>query len=151
MAALQATCDAPAVACVATTALSVNMVTAAANQCIKILGYTISFDGNVSTNTPTKVEYGRPSSAGTFTAVTIRKKDTARAETVQTTGGKNASAEPTWTSVIDKTEYLGQFNGNKEVMVPFQVPIIIAGGARWGIRVTSPNNVNCSSTIDFEE
>lgn len=151
MANLNATLDAPAIALTSATAKTVAMLTAPANQCLLVKGVTISFDGATSTAVPAKVEFGRPSSAGTFTSATLRKKDTGRAETIQATGGINASSEPTWTSVIDKTEYVPVYGGNKEVFVPFNNPIVVPGGTRFGIRVTAPAGVNCSASIDYEE
>jgi len=151
MAFLVATIDAPAVALVAATAKTVAMVTAAANQCVRVKEIRVTFDGATSTATPVKIETGRPSSAGTFTAATLRKKDTARAETIQTTGGINASAEPTWTTVIDDTAYIPAYGGVYHYIAPFDNPIIVAGGARYGVRCTAPANVNSSTKMDVEE
>ncbi len=146
---LELTAD--AVACVAATAKTVAMVTAATNVPLRIKEIRVAFDGATSTATPAKVEYGRPSSAGTFTSQTPKKRDTARAETVQTTGGVNASAEPTWTSVIDGSAYVPVYGGIYHYIVPPDNPITIAGGGRYGVRITAPANVNATVTISFEE
>lgn len=151
MACLKATLDAPAIALVAATAKTVAMLTAPTNQCLGVKEVRVTFDGATSTATPVKVETGRPSSAGTFTAATPRKKDTARAETIQATGGINASAEPTWTSVVDDTAYIPAYGGVYHYIAPFDNPIVIAGAARFGVRCTAPAIVNVSTKIDYEE
>lgn len=151
MAASYFTCDAPAVALTAATPLTTVMITAAANQACRIKELKVTFDGATSTATPPKIEYGRPSSAGTFTSVTLRKRDPDRTGTLQTTGGKNSSAEPTWTSVIDGTMYEPAYGGVYQYLVPFDNPVIVIAAGRYAIRVTPPANVNCSSLIEAEE
>lgn len=151
MACLLGALNAPAVALTAATAKTVAMLTAATNQCIRIKEIRVTFDGATSTAVPVLVELGRPSSAGTFTASTPLKRDTARAETIQSTGGINASAEPTWTSVVHESLYIPAYGGVYHYIVPFDSPIIIAGGARFAVRLTAPAGVNSSTTIVFEE
>ena len=127
------------------------MITAPANIAVKVTGYRVSFDGATSTAVPPYIEYGRPSTTGTFTSQTPRKMDPGRAETVQTTGGVNASAEPTWTSVVDEGHFLAAYGGLFEEFKTFDNPIVVPGAGRWGIRVTAAAAVNCSATIFFEE
>lgn len=151
MAANNCELNAQAIALVAATPKTVAMVTAPANQALKLKGFRISLDGANSAATPVTVEYGRPSSAGTFTSTTPGKLDPGRAETVQTTGGTNASAEPTWTSVVLGAFYLGAFNGLYDKTMSFDTPYIVPGGTRFGFRVTAGANVNCCLTPLFEE
>lgn len=151
MACLKATLDAPAVALVAATAKTVAMLTAPANQCLGIKEVRVTLDGATSTATPVKVETGRPSTAGTFTAAVPRKKDPARAETVQATGGINASAEPTWTSVVDDTAYIPAYGGVYHYIAPFDNPVVVPGAGRYGLRLTAPAVVNASVKVDYEE
>lgn len=151
MAGNKITLNAPAVPIVAATPKSVIMVTAPANQAVVLKGMRITLDGANSAATPATVEGGRPSSAGTFTSATPGKKDPGRQETVQTTGGINASAEPTWTGVVLETLYLGTFNGLLREFLPFDSPITVPGGTRYAIRVTAGANVNCSAVLDGEE
>lgn len=143
--------NAPAIALVAATPKTVAMLTAPTNQCLLIKEIRITFDGATSTAVPALIELGRPSSAGTFTSSTPLKRDTARAETVQATGGINASAEPTWTSVIHESLYVPVYGGVYHYIVPFDNPIIIPGGARFGVRLTAPAGCNASTTIVFDE
>jgi alkyl sulfatase BDS1-like metallo-beta-lactamase superfamily hydrolase len=151
MANLNATLNTGSVALTAATAKTIIMLTAPTNQCLTIKGIRISFDGATSTAAPATVELGRPSSAGTFTSTTPRKRDTGRGETVQATGGTNASAEPTWTSVIDITEAVPVYGGNKETMIPINNPIIVPGGTRFAMRVTAAAGVNAFASFDYEE
>ena len=144
-------CDAPAVACVAVTAKTVVMATAPANIAVRVKEARFTFDGATSTATPPTIELGRPSTAGTFTSVTLRNRDPGRTETIQTTGGKNASAEPTWTSVVDETLYEPAYGGVYHYITPQDNPIILTNSGRYGARVTAPANVNCSSKLELEE
>lgn len=151
MAANNCEITAQAIALVAATAKTVIQITAPTNQALKVKGFRVSFDGANSAAAPVTAEYGRPSSAGTFTAQTPVKKDSGRGETVQTTGGVNASAEPTWTSVGVGAFYLGAFNGLLREYFPFDNPIIVPGGTRFALRLTAAAAVNACVTLEFEE
>lgn len=140
-----------AIALVAVTAKTVAMLTAATNQCVRINEVRVTFDGATSTAVPPLIEYGRPSSAGTFTSQTPKKRDPGRAETIQTTGGVNSSSEPTWTSVVDGAFYEPAYGGMYHYIHPFNNEYIVPGGGRFGIRITAPANVNSTTTIAGEE
>lgn len=155
MAYLQAEVNYFTVALTAATAKSVAGVAAATNQAIKVLETSISFDGATSTNAPAVVDIARctfaTNAAGTnSTTVTPAKKDPGRAETVQTTGGKNWTTEPTVITVFRSID-VGQYNGLYHYIAPFAAPLIVVGGQGLVIRANSPNNVNCSGAIEFEE
>jgi hypothetical protein len=151
MAGLIAALNAPAIALTAATPKTVAMLTAPTNQALKIKEIRVTTDGATSTAVPVTVELGRPSSAGTFTSSTPLKRDTARSETVQATGGINASSEPTWTSVIHESLYVPAYSGVYHYIVPFDNEILVAGGGRFGVRCTAPAGVNASATIVYEE
>lgn len=152
MAFLQGTVSVGSMALTASTAKTAVSLQAATNQAIKILEHLVSHDGATSTNAPDVTEIGRCTfgGAGTATSATIAKKDPGRSETVQTTGKYTYTAEPT-TITAQYSANVAQYNGLWHYLVPFATPLIIAGGAGFVIRMTSPNNVNACVKADFEE
>lgn len=136
----------------ASTAKTVGSVQAATNQPIKILEALASHDGATSTNAPDVTDFARCSfgGAGTATSTTPLKKDPGRAETIQSTGKTNYTAEPT-TIVPLKTVNVAQYNGVYHYITPQGNPLIVVGGAGFCIRHNSPNTVNASGAIEFEE
>lgn len=155
MAFLQAEAGFTTLAFVATTAKSAVGVKAPTNQAIKILEEKVSFDGSTSSNAPAVVDFCRCTFAtnapGTAsTSLTPAKRDPGRAETVQSTAAFGWTTEPTVITVQTSID-IPQFNGVYHYIVPFAAPIIVAGGQGYVIRVTSPNNVNGSGGLLFEE
>lgn len=140
------------VALTASTAKTVGSIAAAANQAVKVLELKVSHDGATSTNAPDVTDFARCTfgTAGTKTATTPSKKDPGRAETVQTTGGTNYTAEPTTITAVDSVN-LAQYNGIYHYIVPFAAPLVVVGGQGFVVRQTSPNNVNSTGKIEFEE
>ena len=130
-------------------------VKAATNIALKILESSISFDGAASTNAPAVVDFARctfgANSPGTAsTSLTPGKRDPGRAETIQATAAHTWTTEPT-TITAQRSHDVGQFNGLFYLIYPFASPIIVAGGAGWVIRATSPNNCNTCGGIAGEE
>lgn len=140
------------VAVVTSTAKTVILETAAANIALKWLETAVSFDGATSSNAPAIVELvtSTAAGAGTSTSVTPVKRDAGRGETIQATAGKSYSAEPTVLSAIRVID-IGQYNGVYHYINPFASPYIIIGGKGGGMRITSPNNCNCSGHLTCEE
>lgn len=149
---LQANLPWSVIALSASTAKTVGSVQAAANQPLKILEASVSHDGATSTNGPAVVDFARCTfgTAGTATGTTPLKKDPGRAETIQTTGKTNYSAEPT-TITPQWSEEVAQYNGLYHYITPQGAPIIVVGGAGFAVRETSPNSVNSCGKIEFEE
>lgn len=152
MAFLQAYIPTTTVALAASTAKTVIGAAAAAQQAIKILEQKVSHDGATSTNAPDLTEFGRCTfaGAGTSTSVTPSKKDPGRQETIQTTGTKNYSAEPTVITAIDPGN-TPQYNGLYHYITPDSRTLVVPGGQGWVIRLTSPNVVNACARVEFEE
>jgi hypothetical protein len=149
--------DVPAttVALTAATAKSVLGSKAATNVCVKLTEVSTSFDGATSTNAPAVCEVMQATFAtngpGTnSTSVTPPKRDTGRAETIQSTHAKNWTTEPT-VLTLQRTLDIGQYNGVVCYMHPFASPIVIIGGQGYVLRITSPNNVNFSGGLVEEE
>jgi len=149
---LQANIPTATVSCVTATAKTIVGAAAAANQPIKILEQLVSHDGATSTNAPSIVELARCTfgGAGTATSVTPSKKDPGRAETIQTTGTKNYSAEPT-TITAWRTVNVPTYNGLYHYLTPDSRTLLVVGGQGYVIRVTAPATTNACATIEFEE
>lgn len=138
------------VALVAATIKSVLHVRAATNQAIKIRGWSIFFDGTVPTAEPVRVQLQRTSADGTFSAVTPKKEDASRNETIQSTSGKNATAEPATPGDIMRAKEVHPQLGY-EVYFPLGQEVVVTGGEQICIRATAPANVNCEANLYCEE
>lgn len=136
------------VALAAATEKTVLQIVAPANQRLRIKRWGVFFDGISSTDEPVVVKLLRQTDAGTMTALTPVKQ-VVGSETIQTTAQYNASAEPTGGDVIDGAEVHPQ--SGYEVIVPFDMPIEVAGGGRIGISCNAPAAVNVKAKIVFEE
>lgn len=128
---------------------------AANNICVKLTEIAVSFDGATSSNAPVVCEQMQSTFAtngpGTnSTTVTPSKRDTGRAETVQSTHAKNWTAEPT-VLTLQRSIDIGQFNGAMHNIYTFDSPFIVIGGQGFVHRLTSPNNVNTSGFLTGEE
>ncbi len=115
MAYMQFDIPAVTVALTAATAKTVLGTKAATNVCVKLTEVGISFDGATSSNAPAICEFGQctfgANSPGTqSTTVPAAKRDTGRAESVQSTSAKTWTTEPT-TIVTQRPLDIGQYNG----------------------------------------
>jgi hypothetical protein len=133
----------------AATAKTVLQIVAASNHRVALKGFSISFDGVSSSNEPVQIEVLRQTSAGTASAASLNADEGTPAETIQTTGRTNCTAEPTAGAVLRRYEchpqagYERSYAQDEEILIP--------GGGRLGIRLTAPNNVNCTGFIAVEE
>lgn len=143
------------IALTAATAKSALGSKAATNVCVKLTEFAQSFDGATSSNAPAVCEFmqstfGANGPGTNSTSVTPAKRDTGRAETIQSTHAKTWTTEPT-TLTLQRGLDIGQFNGVAVVMHPFANPFIIIGGQGCVLRITSPNNVNFTGYLSAEE
>ncbi|NJL70163.1 MAG: hypothetical protein HC888_00515 [Candidatus Competibacteraceae bacterium] len=150
MAALDCVLDSGSISLTGGSAKTVLQLTMPSNQCGRIKGYKVTFDGATSTNTPASVELVRQSTAGTMTSQTPQKLDSGRDETVQATGSKDSSGEPTVTSTLD-TAFVPVYGGVYHFMFPSDTRPIVPGGGRIGLKITAPSAVNCRASLWFEE
>lgn len=151
MSALQAKITSGSVALVAATAKTVLQVGAPANQRVKVLGIKLTADGVTSSAVPISVRILRQTTAGTMTSVTpVPVEKDLSGITIQSTGAKNASAEPTASDVLD-TFFVPAFMGAYEVFYPFGQELIVQNGKYLGIECTAPANVNVQGMLTFEE
>jgi hypothetical protein len=136
------------VALVAATAKTVLYVKSGATHQTAIHGVHVSFDGAVSGNQPIVVLLRRMTTDGTVTSVTARQlndQDIAP----QASGGKNATAEPTQSTILKAIEVHPQ-SGYEEHR-PFDRPYLVGPGDRVGLEITAPDAVNCQAWFDCEE
>lgn len=131
-------------------AKTVLQITAPTNQRVRILAFGIFFDGSVPNAEPVVVKLVRQSNAGTMSALTLVKTGpVAGSETLQTQGFHTATSEPTTTDILDIFEIHPQ--AGVEKLFPLGREIVIAGGTRLGLVVTSPSALNCIPKIFGEE
>lgn len=150
MAGLRVTAEnSAAVALAAATAKTVLQLNAAANQRLKIQRIGIFFDGASTTAVPVVVKMLVATTAGTNTALTLNKLVSSDSETIQTTAGENATAEPTKTTLLDQWFIHPQMG--LDLTYAFGQEKIIVGGGRVAIEITAPAVVNERVKIDFEE
>lgn len=135
----------------AATAKTIMMVINAANSLVRVVEFSVAFDGTSATAEPVTVELvsSTQAGAGTTTSHTI-VQCRGPTRTVQATGARNYTAEPTTLTVLKRwlvhpqTGITVQFPLGRE---PEQV--VTADGL--GIRCTAPATVNVAGHIEFEE
>lgn len=137
------------VALSAATAKTVLQVAAPANQRLRLKAWGVYFDGTSVSAEPVQVSLVRQTTAGTMTAVTPEKCDDSLPETVQSTAGANASAEPTTAGTLQYREVHPQ--SGYEYNWGFGDEDFIKGGGRVGIVCTAPATVNVIPWIKCEE
>lgn len=133
----------------AATAKTVLQLVAAANHRVLIDEFGVSFDGVSPTAEPVLVEVLRQTTAGTMSALTPTKNNSADDETIQTTAQHTASAEPTAGDVLWRQEIHPQ-TGWKEFR-PLGKEWVVPGGTRLGVRCTAPAGVNVVASFGFSE
>lgn len=133
-----------------TSAKTLLQLVAATNQRVILNEISISFDGVTNSAVPILVELVRQTSAGTMSALTVRKVSNSDQETLQTTAQQNATAEPTDAGDIPWTELVHPQTG-LTWQAPYGQEIKVQGGTRIGIRVTAAAGVNAVCRLKGEE
>jgi len=140
------------VALVASTAKSVLQIKAATNQ--RVLIRALKIMGKMpagGTDAVVKVRMTRNSANfGTFSAATPGKNDPSDAETLQTTAGSNASAEPTSPSDSGLWWEVQPQSGIIE-FIPQDMYIKVPGGQSVQFEATSTGTPTLTITATFEE
>ncbi len=151
MAGIRADVNIPSKSCVTATPTCIAFLTTPTNQRVKILGYGVFFDGVSNSAQPVEIKFARPT-AGTLTAGgTAIISEPGFAETVQSTVGLAASAEPTLTaSLVYKTITVHPQLGY-EFLAPLGQEEQVKGGTNWVISVNAPATVNARGYFQFEE
>lgn len=133
-----------------TSAKTIVQVVAPANQRLVVREAEIAFKGTVNSNAPILVEILRQTTAGTSSALTPVKRNSADDETLQVTARETFTAEPTASDVLFRS-YVHPQGGALDKMFPDKFPIPVPGGGRLGLRVTADNDVNCVASFGGEE
>lgn len=136
-----------------TTIKTLLQLVAAANHAVKIDEISISFNGASNIAVPILVEVIVQTSAGTMSALTLRKDPSDWGETIQTTGLHTATAEPTDSGAVLLSEHVHPQQG-WTWQAPFgrEIKIAAAGAAgRLGIRVTAAASVSAIVRVAGEE
>ena len=129
-------------------AKTVLAVKANVNIPLKILGWSISFDGTSITAAPMNVELSRQTTSGTM-ASTVPVKLGTNVEVVQATASFGASAEPSKGDVLDTFDIHPQ--AGFDVKYPEGEQPIIPPDGRVGIIVKADMAINCSVKMICEE
>ena len=130
----------------ATTAETILQLTAATNHRIRIKAFSVTLAGTGAQDLTIRVL--RQTSAGTSgTTVTPVKIDPSASETIQTSAATNFSVEPTAGDVIQYK----RLQGGYEKIFPLGQEIIVPGGGRIGIEVTSGAIATVAAEFWFEE
>jgi hypothetical protein len=138
------------VALVTATAKTVVQVIAATNTRVAVRGYSVSFDGVAGDGEPVVVDVMRQTDGGSgSSAATVAKDDPGGSETLQTTGIKGPTSEPSASTILRQYNIHPQTGA--EWRLAFDEEIIIAGGGRLGLRCTAPAGVNALASFFCEE
>lgn len=133
------------------TAKTVAAMQGRTGQSVRMWGFDIGFDGTTSTNGPGIVEIMKntlASNSGSATSVTPLVIDFGRPETVQSTGLKGFTQEPT---VLTTTEvfFIPNYMGSGIVFTPLTKPFILSAGSTnngGSMRCTGQSGVNGNAT-----
>lgn len=139
------------IALVAATAKSVVNVINGANALARIAEMGVSFDGVTAGNEPITVElcHSTQATAGTSTSHTIAQLRGAT-RTVEGTGARNYTAEPTVLTVLKR--WLVHPQTGLVIQYPLgREPEQITTADGTIIRCIAPDAVNCQAYLEFEE
>lgn len=138
------------VALSAATAKTILGVVAGSGITIRVTEFDVSFDGTSSTAEPVTVELcrGDGSTAGTSTSQTPAQVRGAT-RTVQSSGARNYTAEPTSLTVVKR--WLVHPQTGRGVQFPLGRECEHTGAGGLFLRLTAPATVNAQAFIEFEE
>lgn len=132
-----------------TSARTMQLVAAASNHAIEWEQIEIGFDGTSTTGAQVLVELLKGASGGTATAANPAELDSSQPETVQSTGNKDYSAEPSGGTVF-RSQYVHP--QGKYIFTPInKAEARIAGGSSISVRVTVSSAVNYAGRIVANE
>jgi len=141
----------PSSALSANTATVVGFIQTPANQRVKLLGYGFYFDGTSNSAQPVEIKLARPTTGTLTSGGAAIKCDAGVPETVQSTVGLAASAQPTLTAgLVCKTITVHPQLGY-EYLAPLGQEEMIAGGTNFVFSVNAPAAVDIRGYMKFEE
>lgn len=135
---------------VAATAKTVLRLDAPANHRVALKGVGVYFKGITSSNEPVTVELLRCTTAGTMTSKTPKRLQPG-AETIQSTGAQDASAEPTMESGQPLRRWTVHPQGGHVEKWGPDDEIVLAGSERAALRITADDGVVVIGELYAEE
>ena len=133
-----------------TSTKTIAQVRAAANHGVDIVGFGIYGDSVDLDAVPVPAELLRQTTDGTMTGATVTKGNDSNADTLDTTGGHTATAEPTAGDILHPFQYAP--SAGYVFMWPQDARPHVGAADRVGLRVLTPavdHNVN--GWISFKE
>ena len=125
------------------------VVSAPANQRLKVLGYGFFFDGTSNSAQPVEIDIKKASAGGTGTTATPQPNEEGLPETFQASWLINCTIEPTYTSTLKTITVHPQFG--YEYLAPAGQEIIVKGGGILGFQANAPAAVNIRGYVMYEE
>jgi len=138
-----------ATAMVGATAKTIIQLVAPSNHILAVTGYGIGGRGTSNTQAPGLVELIRQTTAGTASALTPRKKQPSRTETLQATAQEDFTVEPTSTDIVRNHTVHPQTD--LEIRDGFGNEVEVEGGGRLGFRGEWADAQTVDNYLDFEE
>lgn len=136
---------------ISTSAITLIQIVAASNHGVHIYEWSVGFQGIDNTHAPIWVRVVRQTTAGTMSALTLRKDPDDTDETLQTTALHTATAEPTYGDVLWSGYVHPQQGFIWQPPGPHFTPIKIGGGDRVGIVVVADNATSATASARCEE
>lgn len=130
---------------------TVLQVSSPTNQRVLVNEISIGFKGSTSSDTPVLFEVVLQSTAGSGGSSTSVINQINAAETVQSTGLKNMTTEPTFVRNVVSPQEIHPNGGGFFWQAPYGKEIPIAGGERLGIRVTAAQTQTIVCGFSCEE
>jgi len=120
-----------------------------ANHRVALLGYGIGGEGTSNTEAPGVIDILRQSTAGTASALTLRKLQATISETLLTTAQYIFTAEPTPGDILRTHTVHPQ--AALDIRDAFSREIIMGGAERLAMRATYAQAQDLDAYMDFEE
>jgi hypothetical protein len=131
-----------------TSAETILQLTAAANHRVVVTGFSMTVAGTSAVDVIMRIlRQSGAQTAGTTTGL-ISKLDSAVDDTVQTTAATNFSSEPATPGDVLQ---LKRLQGSFEKYFPMGQEIVIPGGGKLGLEVTTAVGSTISAEFYFEE
>lgn len=151
MAALNCLIDAGEVS-YSTSLITALLLTAPANQRLRVKSLSVYGKGVSPTDTPVKVRLYRTANAGTSSStITPRALDESATETPQAVAATTFTVEPTGKTYL----YTLEVHPQTGVILPLEdilsMAVLVKGGSRFGVEVTAAQATTLAIGLEYEE
>lgn len=138
------------VADVPKTILQIRAASDPSNWRLRVLRWSISFNGISAADRPVLVELLRQNGGTFLLSPAATAFDDSIAEAVQSKACTGCTVEPATTNLLDA--FFMHPQGRRTISYAFnQQPMIAGLGNRLGIRITAPKAVSCLASVIYEE